>query len=79
MAVNCIEAAEAAASAKSPPPPQKKTPPPPPSHERLAPSTLASAKFPSNLRHCKYSTSLNPKGVFGKIWVSFSSILQQKK
>ena len=56
-AVNCIEAASAAASAKfkkekkKKKKKKKKRPPDPRPNERLAPSALASAKFPSNLWH----------------------------
>ena len=55
-AVNCIEAAEAAAEAKFQKKKKKKKkrrngPQTPRPHERLAPSALAPAKFPSNLRH----------------------------
>ena len=57
-AVNCIEAAEAAAEAKFKKKRIKKRPPDPRLHERLAPSALASAKFPSNLRHCIAFTPL---------------------
>ena len=59
-AVNCIEAAEATASAKSSPPPKKRPPDPPP-YERFAPLALASAKFPSNLRHWQCLYTCYPK------------------